>query len=127
MISTRNFSPITDKKILCTCGHEDCDQRSVSQDVLNMAQSARDALGFGLIVTSGGRCPKHPNEIHRSVPADHQKGQGIDISITGATRGNVVRAGLDAGFNAIGIAQTFVHWGYRHELPDDYTIMWVYK
>lgn len=126
MISTRNFSPITDMKLLCTCGHPDCDKRSVNQGVLNMAQVARDDLGYGLIVTSGGRCPNHPDEVKRKTPADHQKGQALDISVTGANRGNVVRAGLDAGFNAIGIARTFVHWGYRSELPEQYTIMWTY-
>ena len=126
LIATTNFSPYTDKKLLCTCGHALCDKRSVDQETLDRAQIGRDILGHSLSVNSGGRCPNHPNEIHRTTPADHQKGKGIDVGVTGATRGNVVCAGLDAGFNAIGIAKTFVHWGYREDLPEGHVVMWVY-
>ncbi len=126
MISTENFHPDTDPKLLCTCGHELCDQRSVSQPTLDMAQAGRELLGHGLTVTSGGRCPYHPDEVHRTTPADHQNRRGIDVSCNGATRGNIVRAGLDAGFNAIGVAKTFVHWGHRPDIPEGDTIMWVY-
>ena len=126
MIKTKNFNPNGDVKLLCTCGHEDCDKRSVDQETLDKAQIARELLGHSLRVTSGGRCSNHPDEIHRTTPADHQKCKGIDIAVTGATRGNVCRAGLDAGFNAIGVASTFIHWGYRDDLPEKYTVMWTY-
>jgi hypothetical protein len=125
-IKTLNFHPHTDPKLICTCGHPDCDQRSVNQKTLDMAQAGRDILRHGLSVTSGGRCPSHPNEIQRTTPADHQKGNGIDIMVNGSTRGNVVAAGLEVGFNAIGVAKTFVHWGYRKDLPDGHKTMWVY-
>lgn len=126
MISTKNFHPDSDKKLLCTCGHPECDRRSVSQEHLNRIQVVRELLGFGLVVTSGGRCQNHPNEVHRSTPADHQKGTGIDISANGVTRGNIVKAGIAAGCNAIGVAKTFVHLGYREDLPEGHLTMWVY-
>ena len=126
MIETKNFNPETDVKLLCTCGHADCDKRSVDQDTLNRAQVGREILGHGLSVTSGGRCPNHPDEVHRTTPADHQKQKSIDVSVNGATRGNVVAAGIAAGFNAIGVAKTFVHWGYRPELSKGHITMWVY-
>lgn len=126
MIRTANFNPQSDPKLLCTCGRPECDQRSVNQETLDKAQVGRGIVGHGLTVTSGGRCPHHPDEAHRTTPADHQKQRGIDIAVNGATRGNVVAAGLDAGFNAIGVADTFVHWGYRPELPKGHITMWVY-
>jgi len=126
MNSTKNFNPKTDKKLLCTCGHPDCDERSVNQELLDMAQIVREDVGHSLPVNSGGRCPNHPDEIHRTTPADHQKGNGIDLGATGLSRGNIVRAGIDAGFNAIGVAKTFVHLGYRPELPEGHVTMWVY-
>jgi len=126
MISTENFNPNSDPKLLCTCDHPECDQRSVSQEHLNRVQVARELVGHALTVTSGGRCPNHPDEQHRTTPADHQKQQGCDIAVTGATRGNVVQAGIMAGCNAIGVAKTFVHLGYRPELPDGHITMWVY-
>ena len=126
MIFTENFNPDTDPRLLCACGHPDCDQRSVSQEHLERVQRARDILGYGLVVTSGGRCPNHPDEVHRTKPADHQKGLGCDVAVNGSTRGNVVRAAIEAGCNAIGVAKTFVHLGYRPELPEGHITMWVY-
>ena len=126
MIKTKNFNPVTDPKLLCTCGHPECDQRSVSQEHLDRVQVARELDGNSWIVTSGGRCSNHPDEIHRVHPADHQKGNGIDVAVTGLTRGNVVDAGRKAGCNAIGVAKTFVHLGYREDLPEGHLTMWVY-
>jgi len=125
MIKTDNFNPETDKKLLCTCGHPDCDKRSVNQSTLDMLQSVRDTFG-PMVVTSGGRCPNHPDEVHRETPADHQKGQGVDVKANGFTRGNIVNAGLQEGFNAIGVAKNFVHLGYRADLPKGHLTMWVY-
>lgn len=126
MIKTNNFNPKTDPKLLCTCGHHHCDERSVSQEHLNRVQRVREIVGHPLSVTSGGRCPHHPDEIHRTTPADHQKQQGTDVGVDGSTRGNVVQAGIVVGCNAIGIAKTFVHLGHRPELPAGHAIMWVY-
>ena len=126
MLSTKNFNPDDDPKLLCTCGHPDCDRRSVDQPTLDKAQIVRDDILIPLPVRSGGRCPNHPDEVHRTTPADHQKRKGIDVAATGASRGNIVRAGIGAGFNAIGVAETFVHLGYRPELPPGHITMWVY-
>ena len=125
-IQTENFNPDTDIKLLCTCGHPKCDKRSVSQEHLNRAQNVREKVNHSLPVTSGGRCPYHPKEIHRKTPADHQKREGLDVFVSGATRGNVVQAAIESGCNAIGVAKTFVHLGYRSELPEGHITMWVY-
>lgn len=127
MIYTVNFHPNTDPKLLCTCGDARCDKRSVNQDSLNRLQLVRDAAGRPLKVTSGGRCPFHESERKRTKPADHQKGQGIDIAIYGGLeRGELVKIGIACGFNAIGVAKTFVHLGYRPELSDGEIMMWTY-
>jgi zinc D-Ala-D-Ala carboxypeptidase len=126
MFITKNFNPTTDPKLRCTCGHEKCDQRGVKFGVLQRVQQVREWADRSLIVTSGGRCEHHPNEAHRTTPADHQKCMALDISVRGGTeRGELVKLGLDAGFNAIGIAKTFVHLGYRPELGEE-VVMWVY-
>jgi len=126
MIGTENFTLESDPKLACTCGHVDCDKRTVEQSFLVRLQVVRDYVNHGLSVTSGGRCPNHLNEIHRVTPADHQKGLGVDVGASGLTRGNIVKAGIAAGFNAIGVAKTFVHLGYREELPKGHLTMWVY-
>jgi len=83
-----------------------------------MLQKVRDDYGLPMVVTSGGRCPLHKDEKHRNEPADHQKGLGVDIRITGiamATKLAVI-AGRH-GFNAVAISLElgFIHLGYRPE------------
>jgi len=124
VIQTENFKPSTDKKLLCTCGNVACDKRSVSQDTLDRAQLVRDDAMRGLTVTSGGRCPNHPKELCRITPADHQNCVGIDIAVNGGLeRGQLVKLGLKHGFNAIGVAKTFVHLGFREGSP---LVIWTY-
>lgn len=127
MIYTENFHPSTDSKLICTCGHSLCDKRSVSQEVLNKVQLLRTYLNTPLQITSGGRCPYHPNESHRKVPADHQRQRGIDIACrNSALRGKLVAQAMMLGFNAIGIHDSFIHLGLRAELKTDDILMWTY-
>lgn len=79
MVQTKNFNPITDPKLLCTCGHPDCDRRSVDQDTLDQVQRIRDDLGRSMTITSGGRCPHHSDEAHKEHPGDHQKQKAVDV------------------------------------------------
>lgn len=126
-ISTKNFHPSVDTKLLCTCGNPGCDKRSVKQSVLDKLQLVRDDAKRGLRVTSGGRCPLHEEEIHREKPADHQKCQAVDIAVSGGLqRGQLVELGIKHGFNAIGVANTFVHLGVREELKEGEIMMWTY-
>jgi len=125
MIQTKNFNPDIDVRLKCTCGKILCDERSVSQFVLNKIQLIRDDMGQPLKVNSGGRCQYHPNEVHRTTPADHQNCMGIDIAVSGGLmRGKLIKLGLDYGFNAIGVYSTFVHLGYREGCE---LVMWPQK
>jgi hypothetical protein len=115
---TKNFNPETDIKLCCTCGEDGCDKRSVKLILLNRLQRVRDDYGLPMIITSGGRCPLHKNEKHRSAPADHQKGLGVDIRITGQAMANkLIAYAAIHGFNAFGTSLKlgFVHLGYRPE------------
>jgi hypothetical protein len=123
-IETEHFHPSTDPKLLCTCGHAECDKRSVKQNVLSRVEFVRLDANRPLTITSGGRCGFHPNEKHRKTPADHQKGQAVDIRVSGGyERAQIVELGLKHGFNAIGVAKTFVHLGVR---PGKLLVMWTY-
>lgn len=124
IISTTNFHPDTDTKLLCTCGHVGCDKRSVKQFILDDVQLIRDDVNRPLTIRSGGRCPHHPDEVHRTTPADHQNCDAVDIAVRGGVeRGQLVKLGLSHGFNAIGIAKTFVHLGKR---AGEKLVMWIY-
>lgn len=79
-IKTKNFHPLSDPKLLCTCGHPKCDERSVSQATLDQIQLIRYDLGQPMEVTSGGRCPNHPNEKRKKYAGDHQQCSAVDIA-----------------------------------------------
>ena len=80
MIKTANFNPEDDPKLLCTCGHADCDQRSVNQESLDKAQLMREDYGRAMRITSAGRCGNHPNEVTKKAPGDHQQCYAIDYA-----------------------------------------------
>lgn len=116
---TKNFDPDIDVKLACTCGHKNCDKRSVKMIALVMLQKVRDELELPMIVTSGGRCPNHNAEMTRTKPADHQKGLGVDIKIDSLSHALKIAAiAVKHGFNAIAINlnSRFIHLGYRPEL-----------
>ena len=124
MIKTENFNPKTDKKLLCTCGHPECDQRSVNQETLFKMQFIREDAGRPLKITSGGRCEYHPDEVRKKKPGDHFNRVAVDIAVSnGIERMELVRLGLKHGATAIGVAKTFVHLGWR---DTKYPVMWTY-
>lgn len=116
MASTKNFNPKQDKKLSCTCGKTGCDKRSVNQPTLDKLQKVRDLAGIPMVINSGGRCPLHNNEVHRKIPADHQKCIGVDVRVRNDRERELwVKLGLKAGFTAIGVARGFVHLGNRNQ------------
>ena len=54
MIFTANFNPTIDPKLLCTCGHIDCDKRSVNQFTLDGVQKVREDYGRPMTITRSG-------------------------------------------------------------------------
>jgi len=79
VMPTKNFNPKSDPKLLCTCGHKECDRRSVDQESLDKLQLIRDDLNAPIVITSGGRCPYHPNEIKKAQAGDHQLCKAVDV------------------------------------------------
>ncbi|BAV81067.1 peptidase m15a [Vibrio phage CKB-S1] len=118
VISTKNFHPDTDPKLLCTCGHPNCDRRSVTQDTLDALQLVRDDLGEAMSLTSGGRCPYHPDQARKADPngGDHPRGDGVDVRVRDRQHYDkiAILAGRH-GFNAIGdgLKHGFIHLGRR--------------
>ncbi|MGL4735752.1 MAG: D-Ala-D-Ala carboxypeptidase family metallohydrolase [Enterovibrio sp.] len=78
-MATKNFNPLVDKKLTCTCGHPKCDKRTVKQVALNKMQLVRDAVGTPIRVNSGARCPYHPAEAGKVKEGDHPRGETLDV------------------------------------------------
>ena len=113
MVSTENFCPETDSKLCCTCGHNDCDKRSVNQETLDCIQKVRDDYGKAMIITSGGRCPYHKSEIAKKNPGDHQQGYAVDVLAESQIEINklMVLAGRH-GATRVAAGDDFVHMAW---------------
>jgi hypothetical protein len=113
MIKTSNFNPEVDTKLLCTCGHKDCDKRSVNQETLDKIQLVRDDYNRPMTITSGGRCPNHDDELKKAYPGDHQKQYAVDVSYEGVLERTklLVLAGRH-GATRVAFGKTFVHMAW---------------
>ena len=109
MILTKNFNPNTDPKLLCTCGDSRCDRRSINQESLNKLQLIRNDYGKPIIVTSGGRCQYHPDEL-KSKAGDHQERFAVDVKCDTVLERNklMVLAGRH-GATRVAFGSNFVH------------------
>ena len=110
MISTKNFNPTDDPKLLCTCGDSRCDHRSVNQETLNKIQLVRNDYGKPMKITSGGRCPYHPNELNKSKAGDHQKQVAVDVEYSTVLERTklMVLAGRH-GATRVAFGNSFIH------------------
>lgn len=102
---TANFSK---SEFACKCGQ--CGGLAdMRPQFIQMLQEAREDAGTSFRITSGFRCPLHPETIKRPT-SSHTIGVAVDI----ATPNSQVRYGILAAligrrFHRIGIGKTFIH------------------
>jgi zinc D-Ala-D-Ala carboxypeptidase len=103
------FNPENDKKLFsCSCGCSDF--VGISSELLFKLDTARGLAGIPFSITSGPRCEAHNKASGGSERSAHLKGEAADIAVhSGGERFLIIEAAIDAGFNRIGIAKTFVH------------------
>ncbi len=122
VIQTPNFHPDTDPKLLCTCGHDLCDQRSVNQYALDHVQFIRWDLNESMVITSGGRCPYHPNELGKTGKRDHRLCTTVDVKCLTymyETKLKVLAGRHGATRVAGGVQDGFVHISWTKTERDD--------
>lgn len=86
------------------CKH--CGELTVLGYSIELLEKARVLADIPFIVTSGYRCPKHPDYTKTSS----HYGYAYDISTPDfTTRGKVLFALILAGFRRIGIGENFIH------------------
>ena len=94
-------------------------------DFLLMLDDARHKSGVSFVITSGVRCSSHNRAVGGKKSSSHLKGLAADISCPDErTRGYILGALYDAGFNRIGIGRTFIHVDDDDGKTED--LVWLY-
>lgn len=92
----------------CKCGGRFCKgEYWHDPDFLDRLQAMRNVLG-PLVINSGHRCALW-NAAVDGAPRSRHKTIAADISLMGHDRHAVLNAARSAGFNGLGLAQTFLH------------------
>jgi len=102
----------------------------MDSDFLMMLEAAREIYGQPMRITSGFRTENYNEELKKrgykaSSKSSHLKGLAADIECTNSTdRYNLLDSLIKAGFNRIGIADTFIH--VDNDLDKAPFLIWTY-
>ena len=101
-----NFSA---KEFACKC----CGSEGIKEELVAKAQLLRDIYKKPLTVTSGYRCPLHPNERVKSAPGAHALGLAVDFAVDRGDAYEAMKIAFSLGFTGIGVQQKgdgrFIH------------------
>ena len=84
----------------------------ISEALLDFLQAYRNALGKGVSINSGYRCPEHNNSVSSTgLDGPHTTGWAIDISTNSQTQYQLLKFAMSYNPQplGIGIAKTFTH------------------
>jgi len=99
-------------------------EENMDANFLNKLDKARSIAGLPFKINSAYRSPDHPLSI-KNPTSSHIKGLAVDISVKDSrTRFIIVDALIKAGFNRIGIADTFIHVDF--DLDKSNKVIWTY-
>lgn len=82
----------------------------MNPEFLKMIDKARGVAGVPFSITSGMRSEKHNRKVGGVETSSHLIGRAADIACAySSQRFKIIEALIAAGFNRIGIADTFIH------------------
>ena len=103
---------------------KEIDDGNMDANFLHKLDKARSIAGLPFKINSAYRSPEHPLSI-KNPSSSHIKGLAADISAKDSrTRFIIVDALIKAGFNRIGIADTFIH--VDMDLDKSNKVIWTY-
>lgn len=103
---------------------KEIDDGNMDQEFLIKLDRAREVAQIPFVINSAYRDPEHPLSIKKPA-SSHIKGLAVDIKANDSrTRFIVLKALIEAGFNRIGVAETFIH--VDDDKDKDSEVVWVY-
>ena len=108
------------EEFACEC----CGVADMDQSLLWHLDYAREVSEVPFSINSGYRCKKHNKEVGGKPESAHLTGNAVDIATPDSrTRFKVIMSLMAAGFNRLGIYDTFVHVDNDKTKPHEVT--WV--
>ena len=101
----KNF---TRDEFACKCG---CGTNEIKDEAIDLAQEVRDEVGFAMPITSGYRCPNHPEERAKAKPGSHAKGLAFDVGVSGGKARQITKVLLSKSAGGVGVHQKGNHSG----------------
>tara|TARA_R100000479_G_C6377546_1_gene199659 strand:- start:760 stop:1137 length:378 start_codon:yes stop_codon:yes gene_type:complete len=104
---------------------------NMDSNFLQKLDYARDLAGISFKINSGYRTKEHHESIYKKLGKEptksaHLIGKAADIHCTDSrSRFTIISSLLDAGFNRIGIADTFIHCDTA-EKGKSQNVIWTY-
>jgi len=100
----------SDDELRCKCG---CGTLVFDEAFRKKLNEIRDDYAKPMIVTSGYRCPNHPNEVHKTRTGAHGLGCAVDIAVSYEDAYRLLETALRHGIKRVGINQKgdgrFIH------------------
>ena len=110
------------EEFACKCG---CGRNEMMPSTLSKLVIARHNAGIPFKLTSAYRCKAHNKAVSKVEMSAHTEGYAVDIEAsTSPARWLIVKSLMDAGFNRIGIAKTFIHVDDSPSKPPN--VIWEY-
>ena len=95
-------------------------------DFLMMLDDARHKAGIAFVITSGVRCSSHNRASGGKKDSAHLHGFAADIACNDSrSRGYMIGALYEAGFNRIGVHREFLH--VDDEPSKEADLLWLYE
>ena len=98
-----NFKP---DEFRCSC----CNRLEIASELIDMLQTAREALGVPLTLTSAYRCPDHNSKVSSTgLNGPHTTGYSCDIHVSNSQHRKKLIDYFTNKVTGLGIAKTFIH------------------
>lgn len=100
-------------------------EQMMDEVFLEMLDKARHLAGIPFHINSGYRTPEHNRKVSGNKSSSHLRGLACDIHcVDSRSRAYILGGLIDAGFNRIGIASTFIH--VDDDPSKDADVVWLY-
>lgn len=99
----------TKDEFKCKCGKCNCNG-DLDSRLVRLLDAMRDAYGKPIVISSAIRCQTHNTNVGSRDTSSHITRCAVDIKINNSQeRLELVRIATIAGFNRIGVGETFIH------------------